>query len=227
MKSVSPRLFLVFLCSLTTACMPPTAKAPVSTVKPSLLFVDADVKSLTMNLRCPSKPLVQRGLSHILVYHNYWTFEPTTYLRNILFTESSASLPLANEKAHRWMKTGEPANASLGLSKSELLALARAIDNLELPGEPAMTFGIVMHSKLGPKPKGVPSAEYLATRANAAGLEIYTSTVVDGWGRARWIVVPWEKCSEEMFARIEQTCSNEQLKRLVHLLKIHYEANKH
>ena len=204
MNRIAPRLFLMFLCGLTTACGRPTAKVPVPTAKPSLLFSDADLDTITVGVKSPTKPRVERGLVSILVYHGN---------RRI-------------GSALRWTKTGEPATASLRLSKSELVAWARAIDNLELPGVPALTYSVAIPSKHGPKPKGIPNAEYFAARADAGGLDFRTTTRVDGWNRSRWLFVPWEKCSTELFVRLERTCRNDKLKRLVHLLGIHYEANK-
>ena len=203
MKRIAPRLFLVFLCGLTTACGRPTTKAPPPMAKASLLFSDAELDTITVSVKSPTKPLVQRGLMSVLVYHGNLSIEP---------------------EAH-WL-TGELATASLRLSKSELEAWARAIDNLELPGETARTYSVAFRSNHGPQPKGISTAEYINAHANAAGVKFRTYTRVDGWNRNRWLFVPWEKCSAELFVRLEQTCRNDKLKRLVHLLGIHYEANK-
>ena len=168
-----------------------------------LLFRDADPLSLSVSVRSPSDKPAERGLMSIAVFHRMIPREPEGLWSN-----------------------GQQATASVVIPKADLVAWARSIASLQLPGQYATTFCIHSFGERGAQPAGVPVEEYLESHAQAAGLHFRTVTSVDGWGRSRWLFVPWENCSSTTFARLHDTCNGEELKRLVRLLGKHYDSNR-
>ncbi len=170
----------------------------------ALGFGSADPDTLTLAVDPPLKPRVQRGHSSLLLYH-----PSTLRIGNPLF----------------W-SNGHQATAALRVSRNELISLARAISNMQLPGESASTYSVRIPAEHGPQPDGIPTGEYLASHVGRAGLSVRSNFATDGWHRSRWIRVPWDKCSSEMFADIEDRCRGGELKRLVGLLREHFESNR-
>ncbi len=166
----------------------------------ALGFGNAHPDTLRLAVNSPLKPVVQKGHSSLLLYHS-----KTLLIGNPLF----------------W-SNGQQATASLRVSRRELVSLARAISNMQLPGESASTYSVAIPAEHGPQPDGIPTQEYPVSRA---GLSVRSHTTTDGWHRSRWIHVPWDKCSSQMFADIEDKCRGGELKRLVGLLREHFESN--
>lgn len=167
----------------------------------ALGFGNSHPDTLRLAVNSPLKPVVQRGHSSLLLYH-------------------SDTLLIGNQL--RW-SNGQQATAALRVSRTELVALARAVSNMQLPGESASTYSVAVLAERGPQPDGIPVQEYPVSRA---GLSVRSHTRTDGWHRSHWIHVPWDKCSSEMFADIENRCSGGELKRLVGLLREHFESNR-
>jgi len=167
----------------------------------ALGFGDSHPDTLTLAVRSPLEQVVQRGRSSLLLYHSR-----TLLIGNPLF----------------W-SNGQQATAALRVSRRQLISLARAISNMQLPGESASTYSVAVLAERGPQPDGIPVQKYPSSRA---GLSVRSHTTTDGWHRSRWIHVPGDKCSSEMFADIENRCRGGELKRLVGLLREHFESNR-
>ena len=170
----------------------------------ALGFGNAHPDTLRLAVVPTLKPVVQRGYTSLLLYH-------------------SKTLCVAPPA---FWSNGQQAAAALRVSRRELISLARAISNMQLPGESASTYSVAVPAEHGPQPDGIPVEEYLASHVRRAGLSVRSHTMTDGWHRSRWIHVPWDKCSSQMFADIEDRCRGAELKRLVGMLREHFQSNR-
>lgn len=170
----------------------------------ALGFGDAPPDTLRLAVNSPLEQAVQRGRASLLLYHS-----KTLRIGNPVF----------------W-SNGQQASAALRVSRRELVSLSRGISNMQLPGESASTYSVAVLAERGPQPDGIPTEEYLASHVGRAGLSVRSTVTTDGWHSSRWIRVPWDSCSSEILTGIEKRCRGGELKRLVGLLREHFESNR-